>query len=338
MLPELEAAMLTGGTVAVSGAVGAAAVLAVGRRSPAWGAALAPAVVVASLGLGVAVSSRAMVLGSQDATLVMVSLLVAVPIALGLGTWLARHMRLLVRSAAEASAARDAQEQVERGRRDLVAGVSHDLRTPLAGIRAMAEAIEDGVARDPVDYLRRIRADVDRLDAMVGDLLELSSLQSGHRDPELAAVDLSDLVSDLVSQAGPIGERSGVCVSGEAPRGLLVHGDVRLLSRALQNLVDNAVRHTPRGGDVQIVAAAQPGRAVVGVSDQCGGIDPELAPRLFEAGFRGEQARTPGASAGAGLGLAIVAEIAHAHGGDVSVGPAPGGCRFELALPLISRG
>lgn len=334
MLPEVEAAALAGGTVAFTGAIGAGAVLAVGRRSAVWGAALAPGVVVAALALGVAVSSRAMVLESRDATLVLVSLAVAVPIALGLGWWLGRRMRLLLRQATEEAAARSAQARAEDDRRRLIAGVSHDLRTPLAGIRAMSESIEDGVAADPSVYLRRIRDEVDRLDVMVGDLLDLSQLQSGTREPRRSTVDLRDLVSDSVAQGRAVASGSRIDVQGWADPSLLISGDVQLLARALQNLVANAIRHTPEGGEVQVVAEGRGGEAVVSVADQCGGIDPTAVPHLFEAGWRGEQARTPDESAGAGMGLAIVAEVARAHGALVAVRDIPDGCRFELRLPM----
>jgi signal transduction histidine kinase len=339
MTPEAQAAALAAGTVAVAGVVGALLVLAIGRRSAPVAAALAPAVVVAAVALGVLTTLRAMVIDKQSASLVLVALGVALPVALGLGLWLAARTRALLRRSEQEAAERAAQAELDRARRDLVAGVSHDLRTPLAGIRAMAESVEDGVAADPPAYLRRIRHEVDRLDDMVGALLELSRLQAGQRVPRREPVDLRDLVSDTVATASAVGGRRGVEVVGEAPTGLCVEGDTALLARAAANLADNAVRLTPPGGRVEITAGADgAGRASLEVRDACGGIPEDALPHLFEAGWRGTASRSPEDGAGAGLGLAVVAEVARAHGGSVEVHPAPGGCRFALLLPVSPRG
>ncbi|MEZ5094003.1 sensor histidine kinase [Nocardioides sp.] len=332
MAPELEAASLALGTVLVSGLAGAAALWAVGRRRPAVAAALAPAMVVAAMGAGIWVTARAMFLSDHDIGVVLIVLAAALPIALGLGTWLAMRMRSLTERAAEESAARTAALEVEQARRDLVAGVSHDLRTPLAGIRAMAESLEDGVAADPPHYLARIRTEVDRMDTMVGNLLDLSRLQSGGQRLRREPVDLRDLVSDVVASARLVGEREGVCVTGTAPEPVLVDGDPELLGRAIANLVANAVRHTPAGGTVAVTV--EDGRhAMVSVADACGGIPDDVLPRVFDAGFRGSSARTPADGASGGLGLALVREVVTAHGGDVGVVNEPPGCRFTMTLP-----
>ena len=333
MRPELEAGALALGTVLVTGVVGAGLVWWLGRRRPALAAVLAPAVLVVAMGAGILVTARAMFLSEHDVGVVVVVLAAAVPIALGLGVWLARSIRSLAMDAAEQTAARAAAVEVERARRELVAGVSHDLRTPLAGIRAMAESLEDGVAADPPHYFARIRAEVDRMDAMVGNLLDLSRLQSGGQRLRREPVDLRDLVSDLVASARIVGERSGVCVTGTAPEPVLVEGDPELLARALANLLSNAVRHTASGRSVTVTVSAVAGRAEVAVADGCGGIPADVLPRVFEAGFRGATARTPTEGASGGLGLALVREVVTAHGGEVAVVNADGGCRFTMTLP-----
>ncbi len=333
MTPELEAAALAVGTVTVTGVAGAAGLWVACRRHPAVAAALAPAMVVAAMGAGIWVTARAMFLSEHDIGVVLIVLGAALPIALALGTWLAMQMRSLTQEAAEEAAARAAALEVEQARRDLVAGVSHDLRTPLAGIRAMAESLEDGVAADPPHYLARIRTEVDRMDTMVGNLLELSRLQSGGQRLRRETVDLRDLVSDVVASARIVGERDGVCVTGQAPHPVLVAGDTELLGRAVANLLSNAVRHTPAGGSVAVSVDDRDGTGSVTVADGCGGIPDDDLPRVFDAGFRGSRARTPAEGASGGLGLALVREVVAAHGGEVDVVNEPPGCRFTVRLP-----
>jgi signal transduction histidine kinase len=335
MSPDLEAATLAAGTVLTAGVIGSAFVWVVARRRPQVAAVLAPVVLLAAMGSGVLVTTRAMFLSKHDFGVVVIVLAAALPVAIGLGIWLSSTVRRLTQHAAEQRAAADAAAEVEGARRDLVAGVSHDLRTPLAGIRAMAESLEDGVAKDPAHYLSRIRAEVDRMDAMVGSLLDLSRLQSGAQHLRRETVDLHDVVSDSVASARLVGERGGVSVTGAASRPLLVTGDPELLGRALGNLLSNGLRHTPEGGAVDVSALMHPGTSScsITVTDGCGGIAPETLRKVFDVGFRGESARTPNAGASAGLGLALVREVATAHGGSVSVSNVAAGCRFTLTLP-----
>lgn len=338
MTPEFEAAALAVGTVTVTGVAGAAGLWLVARRHAVVAAALSPAMVVAAMGAGVLVTARAMFLSEHDIGVVLIVLVAALPIALVLGTWLAMQMRSLIQKAADEYAARSAAVEVEQARRDLVAGVSHDLRTPLAGIRAMAESLEDGVAADPPHYLARIRAEVDRMDTMVGNLLDLSRLQSGGQRLRRETVDLRDLVSDVVASARIVGERSGVCVTGSAPAQVLVDGDPELLGRAVANLLANAVRHTPSGGSVTVTVSGGPDQVAVAVADGCGGIPDDVAAKVFDAGFRGSSARTPAEGASGGLGLALVREIATAHAGSVEVANVGPGCRFTFTVPVTPPG
>ncbi|MDX6227610.1 MAG: hypothetical protein QOI76_1000 [Frankiales bacterium] len=234
--------------------------------------------------------------------------------------------------------ARDRERALERSRRDLVAWVSHDLRTPLAGLRAMAEALEDGVVDDEAGrarYHRQIRVEADRLAAMVDDLFELSRIHVGQLALTMTPVMLRDLVSDALANADPIARSRGVRLSGAAGDDALVAVDVGQMGRALRNLVTNAIRHTPSDGTVEVgYGVSADGRPYLRVRDACGGIPAADLPRLFEVGYRGEAARTPGVDTGAGLGLAIVRGIVDAHEGRIDVVNEHVGCAFEVRLPV----
>ncbi len=249
---------------------------------------------------------------------------------------LAALSRELAATAGKLQESRERERRMERSRRQLVAWVSHDLRTPLAGLRAMAEALEDGIAADPDRYHRQIRAEVTRLSAMVGDLFELSRIESGTLTLALDRIEAGDLVSDTVASMEAIARARGVRLAGEAESPLLIRADARELSRALANLVTNGIRRTPADGCVRIVATAEAGGVLMTVTDGCGGIPETDLESVFDTAWRGTEARTPGADCGAGLGLAIVRGIVQAHQGTVSVVNTAGGCRFEVRLPALA--
>lgn len=334
----LQAVGLSALVAALVGLVGALLVVALARRSVAAAAALAPLVVVGSLAAGVYASARAMFLSDRDSTTVLLVMLAAVPIAVGVGMLIAVRIQAVHRAAALSEAARERDREVEAGRRELVAWVSHDLRTPLAGIRAMTEALQDGVASDPTAYLARMRGEVLRMSTMVDDLLALSRLQSPSLELRREPVAMADLVSDAIIAGQPLADAGEVRLSGAVEEQVSAEVDAREVSRAVGNLVVNAIRHTPRGGQVRVLVGGRDGLAVVSVEDGCGGIPADALPRVFEAGWRGTQARTPGAGGGAGLGLSIVRGVAEAHGGSASVANHGSGCRFELRLPATSPG
>jgi len=334
--PELQTVLLAAVTAAVVGAAGTLLVVATARRSVRAASVVTPLVAVASVAVGVLVSARAMFLSSHDLTAVLLVLAATVPVALAFGVVLARRVRALDRRAAEETAARARDREVEASRREMVAWVSHDLRSPLAGIRAMAESLEDGVVDDPARYHARIRVEADRMAAMVDDLLMLSRIQSGALRLSRDQVDVADLVSDALASVQPVADDAGVRLEGSADGQVTVDADVGQLSRALTNLVVNAVRHTPPDGTVAVAARRDRDSAVLTVQDRCGGIPDADLTRVFEPGWRGSQARTPG-RAGAGLGLAIVQGLVEAHGGSVGVANVPGGCRFEVRLPAGSH-
>ena len=321
---------------AVVGLLGAAAVTAVARRSPALAALLTPVTVVLAVAAGVVAAARSMVLEGGNLTVVWTVLLATVPVALVVGVMLARGTMALQRRVELEAMARERDAEIEARRREMVAWVSHDLRTPLAGIRAMAEALEDDVAPDPSAYHRRILEEVDRLAAMVDDLLALSRLQSGQWDLHLETLRLRDLVSDALAGASVLAEQRGVGLTGECADDVTAYADEPVLARALTNLVANAVRYTPAHGAVHVAAVADGETMLLRVSDTCGGIPAADLPRVFEAGWRGEAARTPGAESGAGLGLAVVRGVVDALDGSVEVSNVGPGCVFEIRLPSTS--
>ena len=237
--------------------------------------------------------------------------------------------------------ARSRERALEAHRRELVAWVSHDLRTPLAGLRAMAEALEDQVVVDPREvsqYHSQIRREVDRLTLMIDDLFELSRIHAGALRLSRRMVGLEDLVAEVVASAEPVARAKGVRLTGAAVRGMPVFVDSAEMGRALRNLVTNAIRHTPSDGVVDVLAEVQSGMACVSVSDACGGIPPGDLPRVFDVAFRGESARTPGPQEGAGLGLSIARGIVEAHSGQIAVRNAGPGCQFLIRLPLARPG
>jgi len=237
--------------------------------------------------------------------------------------------------------ARSRERALEASRRELVAWVSHDLRTPLAGLRAMAEALEDQVVVDPREvsqYHTQIRREVDRLTLMIDDLFELSRIHAGALRLSRRMVGLEDLVAEVVASAEPVARSKGVRLTGAAVRGMPVFIDTAEMGRALRNLVTNAIRHTPSDGVVDVLAEVQSGMACVSVSDACGGIPPGDLPRVFDVAFRGESARTPGPQEGAGLGLSIARGIVEAHSGQIAVRNAGPGCQFLIRLPLVRPG
>ena len=234
--------------------------------------------------------------------------------------------------------ARARERTLEASRRELVAWVSHDLRTPLAGIRAMAEALEDEVVTDAetrARYHQAMRVEADRLAGLVDDLFELSRINAGSLRLHVERVSLGDLVSDALSSTAALARVKGVNLERSLPSN---PPELELSSpemgRVLRNLLENAIRHTPGDGTVWVEAGTDDEQAYVSVADACGGIPTQDLGRVFDVAFRGESARTPGGEGGAGLGLAIARGIVEAHDGEIDVRNERGGCRFIVRLPL----
>jgi signal transduction histidine kinase len=238
--------------------------------------------------------------------------------------------------------ARAREKALEASRRELVAWVSHDLRTPLAGLRAMAEALEDQVVTDPIEvghYHSQIRRETDRLSVMIDDLFELSRIHAGTLRLTPRLVGLEDLIAEVVASTEPVARAKGIRLSGSAVRGMPVLIDAAEMGRAVRNLVSNAIRHTPPSGTIEVIGEIQAGQACVSVADECGGIPQADLPRVFDVAFRGESARTPDPQGGgAGLGLSIARGIVEVHSGQISVRNTGPGCQFTIRLPLARNG
>jgi signal transduction histidine kinase len=295
-------------------------------------------VTVLAVVAGVATVAQAMFLSGHDLWVVLVTVSASAVISLGVGAVFGSR---LAAAAVWAQAARDRERHLEAGRRELVAWVSHDLRTPLAGLRAMAEALEDGIIADPAgvdDYHRRIRIETDRMTQLVDDLFELSRINAGALQLVPTTVPLSEVVSDALAGVAPLAASRRIRLVAADSGWPLVRGGERELGRIVSNLLINSVRYTPADGTVHIAAGREQDSVWLSVSDTCGGIPDGDLSRVFDVAFRGERARTPGTdgSAGGGLGLAIVRGLVEAHGGRVGVCNTGGGCRFEVRLPGVS--
>jgi signal transduction histidine kinase len=364
---------LAGGAAAVTGLVGAATLRLFERRSMSAQVAVVALTSVGSVAVAATVSAGNMFISAHDLSALVVMLCASATVGAVVALWLGRRVALASRTLSavarrigagervdvsrvathELSAlareleamsrrlaeARERERALEESRRELVVWVSHDLRTPLAGIRAMVEALEDGVVTDPqavARYHRGIRVETDRLAALVDDLFELSRINTGKLRLELERVSIGDLVSDALAGAAGIAGAKGVRLEGrlphEAPEVELAPPE---MARVIRNLLENAIRHTPSDGTVWVETGKVDHDAYVAVSDACGGIPASDLERVFDVAWRGEAARTPADDGGAGLGLAIARGIVEAHDGRISVRNAGRGCRFEVRLPLV---
>ena len=229
------------------------------------------------------------------------------------------------------------QKELDSLRRDLVAWAGHDLRTPLASIRVLVEALADGMVTDPQttqQYLAQAKKQVDNLSVLVDDLFQVSQLDAGGLTLSLESASLSDLISDTLESFSSLAAQKQITLSGSAAPGIdPVTVDIQRLGRALNNLVSNALHHTPPGGSVTLCAERVPGGITVAVSDTGEGISAQDLPHIFERFYRGDKSRNRAGGGGAGLGLAIAKGIIEAHGGSIWAESQPGkGTVFTFTL------
>jgi two-component system phosphate regulon sensor histidine kinase PhoR len=226
--------------------------------------------------------------------------------------------------------------RLEGIRRDFVANVSHELRTPLTSIRALVETLEAGALHDPsvsADFMARIVSEVDRLAQIVDELLDLARLESGRIRLSLERIEPESLIRRAVHRMAPQTERAGLTVDFMVIPGTpAVLVDRARLDQVLLNLVHNAVKFTPSGGRITVLASPAGDFVEFQVRDTGVGVNPEDLPRLFERFYKADRARR---SEGTGLGLAIAKHIVHAHGGSIwAEANDGGGTVFVFQLPV----
>jgi signal transduction histidine kinase len=287
---------------------------------------------------GVLGASRFMITQTfqQTAVVMVITSVVTIPAAVMLARYQAR------RTVWERQI-RDAERAAEQSRRRLVAFVSHDLRTPLAGIRAVAEAIADGLVSDDevCQHAKHIEQESIRLSEMVDDLFEMSKINAGAVQAAHEKVALDEVADDVMAAHRIAAERAGVSLQVSLPdKPVRVMGSDRALVRVLSNLVANAIAHTPAGGAVRLALGSDEHGAYARVDDTGAGIDEADLPRVFDIAYRGSNGRVPRSDAslpsGSGLGLAIAAGLVKAHSGTLTARNLDTGARFEVRLPLAS--
>ncbi len=230
-----------------------------------------------------------------------------------------------------------ARAQSEGARRDLVAAVSHDLRTPITSLRLLVEAVQDEIVDSQTRraYLGRMRTHIDALSALIDDLFELTRLEAGDISWTLQRVPLDELVGETVEAMRVHAEAKGVAVHSEVPSALVpARANPEKLQRVLFNLIQNAIRHTPADGSVVIHAESVDGRIEVEVADTGVGIAPAECEHVFDAFYRGGDAARSGP--GAGLGLAVSRAIVEAHGGQIWLADTAAGTRVRFSLPVTA--
>jgi len=224
------------------------------------------------------------------------------------------------------------RRKIEDARRQMVAAVSHDLRTPLASLRLLVEAIDDGVATGETRerYLSEMRTHVEALTTLIDDLFELSRIEAGEIAWTMGQVELRELIGDTVAAMRAPAEAHGVVLAADLPaHEVLARANAEKVQRVLFNLIQNAIRHTPADGSVTVRARSAAGGVEIEVADEGEGIPAGDGERVFEAFYRGDESRSED---GAGLGLAISRAIVEAHGGRIWAEDGAPGTRVRFTL------
>ncbi|NLD42800.1 MAG: cell wall metabolism sensor histidine kinase WalK, partial [Chloroflexi bacterium] len=229
--------------------------------------------------------------------------------------------------------------RLETVRRDFVSNISHELRNPLASLKALVETLRDGAIEDPdaaERFLNSAETEVDALTQMVQELLELSRIESGRVSLHPEPVTAKALLARPAERLRPQAERAGVAIETAVPPDLpLALADVERLQQVIINIVHNAIKFTPAGGRISLSAQAAGNEVVLSIRDTGAGIPAKDLPRIFERFFKTDRARSGG---GTGLGLAIAKHIVQAHGGRIWAESVEGrGSAFHIALPVTSE-
>lgn len=282
------------------------------------------AVVVVAVLAAIVLAAQMMYVSERDALLFSI-------LVLAIGVVTLRTAALAERERARAAA--------EETRRELVAAVSHDLRTPIASLRLLVEAVDDGIVDEETRrrYLATMQTHIGSLSRMIDDLFELSRIEAGAIEWSICQVELALLVDETVAAMRPEARANGIEIRTEMEAGgLTARADPERIQRVLFNLIRNAIHHTPADGSVTVKAEATGGGIEVEVADTGKGIPATERDRVFEPFHRGgpDAARD---SEGAGLGLAISRAIVETHGGTIWIAPGESGTRVRFALPAAPR-
>ena len=250
---------------------------------------------------------------------------------------LAQLSRSFNKMAAELESSKLEQAKIEALRKNLIAWVSHDLRTPLTSIRAMLEALSDGLVEDDETknrYINTSRHQIEELSKLINDLFLFSQIDAGGMKLNIQANNLSDLISDSIESFHLTAAAQDIILEGCMMDDVdSVWMDIHQINRVVNNLISNAIRFTPHGGRVDVCAKRKDNAVIISVSDTGEGIAAEDLPHVFEQFYRVEQSRNRG-TGGAGLGLTIVKSIVEAHGGTISANSQVGkGTTIEVRLP-----
>ncbi|MES0360704.1 MAG: ATP-binding protein, partial [Anaerolineales bacterium] len=222
-------------------------------------------------------------------------------------------------------------------RKELIAWIGHDLQTPLASVSAIIEALADGVIEDSETekrYFITAKKNIASLSHLIDDMFQMAQIDAGGLALNYESVVISDLISDSLESFTELAKRKEITLHGSvSPELGMVQMDVQRINRVLNNLLDNALRHTPSGGVVEVRSYPSDQNVNVEVIDDGEGITPEDLPQIFDLFYRGELSRR-NSSAGAGLGLAISKGIIEAHGGKIEVHSHPGETVFSFTIPV----
>lgn len=231
--------------------------------------------------------------------------------------------------------------KLEKMRRDLIAWVSHDLRTPLTSIRAIVEALNDDIVTEKTDikrYYDTILQDIMGLDNLINELFEMAQLDAGQTDFARYSIPVRGIVGASVAALSPVAQKNGIVIVDQInPAVTNLHINPEKVNRVLNNIISNALKYTPEGGFVivEVQPAAQPDMAQIAITDTGSGFDEDDIPHLFDQFYRGDNARSRTKTGSAGLGLAISRSIVHAHGGEIwASNAAAGGAMITFTLPM----
>jgi len=226
--------------------------------------------------------------------------------------------------------------QAEQLRRNLVADVAHELRTPMSNIQGFVESLQDGVMKADQRTLESMHEEVLLLSHLVDDLQELALTEAGQLKLDVQQLDLSEVARRAVAAARPRAEAKKVHLEADLPPSVVVRGDERRLAQVLGNLLANAINYTPAGGRVGISMASKGGEVEIRVTDTGVGIPPDELPHIFERFYRVDKSRSR-ATGGVGLGLTIARRLVEAHGGRIAVQSEVGkGSTFVVTLSTDS--